>query len=144
MYSCFATFAYEIVGSVGLTVPSLCWVLFDVMVVCTHTHTQHKYTVHVYPICGYALLCWGYQHSLTSSIWYFSFCGTRFWYEFLLMRPIASAAGTRLGLSIFFFICLRLLFYWNRNLFLTIIFNVACSKFPFNMSIYLSAICLHL
>ena len=63
-YFCFVMFAYELVGSVGFPVSSLCSVLFDVMVVCTHSHTRNEHTVHVYPSCGYALLCWGHKRSL--------------------------------------------------------------------------------
>ena len=60
-YSCFVTFAYELVDSLGFPVSSLCWILFDVTVVCTHdTLTHDTNTVRVYPSCGYALLCWGH------------------------------------------------------------------------------------
>ena len=50
-YSCFVTFAHELVGSVGFPVSSLCWVLFDDMVVCTHAHIRQEHTVHVYISC---------------------------------------------------------------------------------------------
>ena len=51
----------------GVSSFSLSWVFFYAMMVCTHSHTRHKRTVHVNPSCGHALLSWDLRSLIGTS-----------------------------------------------------------------------------